>query len=61
MFALLCCFTRRAVAVSEHTAALIPFTLFAEIEIPTPVPHISIPQSYSPEATAFATFSPYTG
>ena len=55
------CFTRRAVAVSEQTAARIPLTLLAAIEIPTPVPHISIPQSNSPDATALATLSPYSG
>ena len=37
ILALLCCFTRRAVAVSEQTAARIPLTLLAAIEIPTPV------------------------
>ena len=30
---------------SEQSAALIPFTLFAEIDIPIPDPQITIPKS----------------
>ena len=46
---------------SWQSAALIPFILFAEIDIPIPVPQMMIPLSHSPEATAFAAACPYTG
>jgi hypothetical protein len=37
-----------------HKAALIPHVLFATIETPIPVPHIKIPLSHIPSATATA-------
>ena len=46
---------------SEQTAARTPFTLFAAMEIPTPVPQISTPPSTSPAATIRPAFSPYSG
>jgi len=61
ILALLCSFTSLAVAQSEHTAARTPFTLFAAMEIPTPVPQMRIPQSASPPTTARPTFSPNSG
>jgi len=42
--------------VSPQSEALIPFTLFATIETPIPVPQMMIPFSYLPSATACATF-----
>ena len=45
--ALLCSLENFADVVSEHTTALIPFTLFAVILTPMPVPQISIPFSNS--------------
>ena len=55
---LLCCFDNFALYGSLHTHALIPLTLLAASEIPTPVPQIKTPQSTSPLTTAFATASP---
>ena len=60
-FALLCSFAILAVYGSLHTTARIPFTLLAASEIPAPVPHIAIPCSTSPLATAFPNFSPNSG
>ena len=45
IFVSLCSLDNFAEYGSLHTTALIPFTLFAAIDIPTPVPHITIPQS----------------
>ena len=58
---LLCCLDNLALYGSLHTQALIPLTLLAESEIPTPVPQIKTPQSTSPLTMALATASPYTG
>ena len=44
--------------VSLHNAQRIPFTLLAAIEIPIPVPQITIPRSHLPSATAFAARAP---
>lgn len=43
IWALLCSLIRAAVFVSEHTPALMPFTLLQAIEMPTPVPQMAIP------------------
>ena len=42
----------RAVNGSEQTAARMPRTLFAEIEMPIPVPQMSTPRSTSPSRIA---------
>jgi len=42
----------RAEKVSAQFAALMPLTLLAAIEIPTPVPQQKMPRRHSPEATA---------
>ena len=44
-----------AVNGSEQTAARMPRTLFAEIEMPMPVPQISTPRSTCPSRMAWAT------
>ena len=46
ILASLCCLVASAEKQSEHKAARIPFTLFAAIEIPIPVPQIIIPLSH---------------
>ena len=61
MLASLCSLVASALKQSLHTAARIPGTLFAAIEIPMPVPQIKIPLSHSPSTMACATFFPYTG
>ena len=61
IFASLCSLVACAEKQSWQSAALIPFILFAEIDIPIPVPQMMIPLSHSPEATAFAAACPYTG
>ena len=47
LLAALCSLVACALNVSEHSAALIPGTLFAAIPIPIPVPQINIPKSNS--------------
>lgn len=42
----------RAEKVSAQFAALTPLTLFAAIEMPTPVPQQKMPSLHSPDATA---------
>lgn len=49
-------FAKRADATSLTSAARIPFTLFALIVIPTPVPQITIPKSASSETIFSAVF-----
>ena len=44
----------------SHNAALIPFTLFAAIDIPCPDPHINIPKLF-PSLTANPTLVAYIG
>lgn len=61
MFAWLCSLAALAVNLSKGFAALIPFILFAAMLIPIPVPHISIPRDFFSLATAFATFSAFSG
>ena len=51
IFASLCSLESFAVNSLCARAALIPFILFAEIEIPIPVPHISTPNCASPLKT----------
>ena len=60
-FALLWAFVISAENKSLTKDALIPFTLFATIDTPMPVPQIIMPFSYSPLATALATALAYTG
>ena len=55
IFALLCLRVISAQNSFETTAALIPFTLFAAIEIPMPVPQQRMPVEHSPEVIAVAT------
>src|SRR5271157_296946 len=44
-----------AIHGSQASAARIPGTLFAAIDVPVPVQHITTPKSASPEATATPT------
>lgn len=56
ILASLCSLVACALNVSWHSAARIPFILLAAIDMPIPVPHISIPLSHSPDTIALATF-----
>ena len=51
----------RAVSTSLTNATLAPFTLAAELVIPTPVPQITIPKSSTPLTTFSAVALPYIG
>ena len=61
IFALLCSLVAFAEKTSWQSAHLMPFTLFAVMEMPIPVPQIRIPLSASPPATAKATFLANSG
>ena len=50
-----------ALKLSLQQQARMPLTLLAQMDMPTPVPQMTIPFSHSPEATARPTDSPYTG
>ena len=56
-FASLCRRVYFAEYQSPQSAARIPFILFAEMEMPTPVPQMSIALSASPEVTFSQVFS----
>ena len=49
-----------AACASQQSAARMPFTLFAAIEMPMPVEQIRMPYCAPPSATQCATFAPYT-
>jgi len=60
MLASLCSLVASAEKQSLQRAHLMPFTLFAVMDMPMPVPQIKIPFSYFPAATASATAFPYS-
>jgi len=51
---LLCSFDKRAETGSLHTAARIPLTLFALMDIPIPVPHMTMPFLTFPLSNGFS-------
>jgi len=61
MLASLCWRIMRAENVSAHTPQRMPPILFAAIMIPCPVPHSTIPNRQSPDATRRAAASPCAG
>ena len=54
ILASLCALDKRLISSFQHKAALIPGCLFTTMFIPLPVPHMDIPNSYSPAEIAFA-------
>ena len=61
IFASLCSLESLAVNSLYARAALIPSTLLAEIDIPIPVPQISIPYCAFPSSTTSLTFLAISG
>ena len=51
----LCARDSRADSASVTTAALMPWTLFAAIDMPMPLPHTRMPRSKRPSTTPLAT------